>query len=196
MKKWIWYVVALVSLFSMTSCQSNKEEAEGKQIVLESKTESFETLEEMERYADVIIRGKRLDEKKDVIHRTEEGYVSWGYSLTGVQIEKIYKDSTGELKVEDRMTILENEAYDKETGVTYHIAGYNQMVVGNSYLLFLKKDKLEDGTVYYVSCGVNYGTVSLTEDGREKPHTSGEVFDGTTFEECKDIWEEARKKYR
>ena len=61
--------------------------------------------------------------------------------MTGVQIEKIYKDSTGELKAEDRMTILENEAYDKETGVTYHIAGYNRQFCLKSELSLFKSDK-------------------------------------------------------
>lgn len=63
-------------------------------------------------------------------------------------------------------TILENEAYNEAENVVYHVAGYNKMVVGDEYLLFLRECQRSDGETYYVSAGVNYGTISLQEDQR------------------------------
>ena len=197
MKKAFFCILTFVLAFCMSSCGADKKETEKEEThcYMEAKTVSFETMEEMEQYADVIICGKRLDEKKDVIDKSEDGAVYSAYSYTKVQVEKVFKDTIGDLAKNSEITVLENEAYDQETGITYHVAGYNQMVAGNSYLLFLKRDKLEDGSIYYVSCGVNYGTISLEEDGRTKTHMKGETFDGTEFDAYKDIWEKAKNKY-
>ena len=70
------------------------------------------------------------------------------------------------------------------------------MVAGKEYLLFLKKDIMTDGTEYYVSCGVNYGTVSVTDDGRDiSPKYPGgaDTYDMSLF---RGIWQEALDKYR
>ncbi len=158
---------------------------------VEAKTVSFESLEEMEGYADVILRAVRLDQ--------EEPVVSGPYTFSKVKISKIYKDNAGELAEEREITVLENEVYDAAQDVVYHVAGYNMMVAGEEYLLFLRHNVLPDGKEYYVACGVNFGTISLTDDGRDRVRGNEgpgpyEVDEPTP--EMKTIWEEAKRKYQ
>ena len=157
---------------------------------IDGKTDGYDNLSELEQDADVILRGIRLDQEK------ARWYGTSGYTLSGVEITGIYKDTTEELSEGRIITVLENEVYDETSNTVYHIGGYNMMVAGKEYLLFLKKDIMTDGTEYYVSCGVNYGTVSVTDDGRDiSPKYPGgaDTYDMSLF---RDIWQEALDKYR
>ena len=68
------------------------------------------------------------------------------------------------------------------------------MVPDCEYLLFLRGASTDE-TRYYVSLGVNFGTVSLNPDGREKGYAETGEEIKNSFEEYKEIWEAARKKY-
>ena len=155
------------------------------------KTVSFESLKEMEEYADVILRAVRLDQ--------EEPVVSGPYTFSQVKISRIYKDTTGQLAEDQEITVLENEVYDVERDTICHVAGYNMMVAGEEYLLFLTHNELPGGREYYTACGVNFGTISTTEDGRDRFYGSG---GRKAYEEylqdpvLKEIWEEAKYKYQ
>ena len=157
---------------------------------VEAKTESYESLAEMEKDADVILRAVRLDQEEPVWNG------SWGYTLSQVKISKIYEDKTGGLSLDDVIKVMENEVYDAASNTVYHVDGYNMMVFGDEYLLFLKKDKLPDGTEYYVACGVNYGTISTTTDGREISPKYPNGVDMLDISIYKDIWKDALNKYR
>ena len=157
---------------------------------VEAKTESYESLAEMEKDADVILRAVRLDQEEPVWNGSS------GYTLSQVKISKIYEDKTGSLSLDDVIKVMENEVYDAASNTVFHVAGYNMMVFGDEYLLFLKKDKLPDGTEYYVACGVNYGTISTTTDGRDispKNPNGVEMLDIGIY---KEIWKDALNKYR
>mgnify|MGYP006916276132 CR=1 FL=1 len=67
------------------------------------------------------------------------------------------------------------------------------MRVGKRYLLFLRRVE-SGGSVYYVSSGVNYGTISLEEDGRDEVRY-GENGKQGDFSQYKSWWDEAKKKY-
>ncbi len=157
---------------------------------IEAKTESYESLAEMEKDADVILRAVRLDQEEPVWNGSS------GYTLSQVKISKIYEDKTGSLPLDDVIKVMENEVYDAASNTVFHVAGYNMMVVGDEYLLFLKKDKLPDGTEYYVACGVNYGTISTTTDGREISPKYPNGVDMLDISIYKDIWKDALNKYR
>ena len=157
---------------------------------VEAKTESYESLAEMEKDADVILRAVRLDQEEPVWNGSS------GYTLSQVKISKIYEDKTGSLPLDDVIKVMENEVYDEASNTVFHVAGYNMMVVGDEYLLFLKKDKLPDGTEYYVACGVNYGTISTTTDGREISPKYPNGVDMLDISIYKDIWKDALNKYR
>ena len=62
------------------------------------------------------------------------------------------------------------------------------------YLLFLRKSET-DGKEYYVSLGVNYGTVSLSEDGREKIKKDSDGKKLADFSDYEEIWKDAKEKY-
>ena len=167
---------------------------------MEVKTVSFESLSEMEEYADVILRAVRLDREEPYIERYADATASSTFMISGwtfseVKIGKIYKDTTDQLAEGKTITILENEVYDELSNMVYHIGGYDMMVKGYEYLLFLKKNVMDDGTVYYVSCGVNFGTVSTTDDGRYKDLKYQNAKDGIDLSIYRKIWEEALKKY-
>ena len=160
-------------------------------IYVEAKTVSYESLHDIEQDADVILRAVRLDQEEPV----------WdgdgGYTLSQVRISKIYKDKTGRLSPDEDITILENEVFDAASNTVYHIGGYNMMVFGNEYILFLKKDQMPDGKEYYVACGVNYGTVSTTGVGHDimltYPNGTPVQVDMSGY---KNIWKAALDKYR
>ena len=157
---------------------------------VEAKTESYESLAEMEKDADVILRAVRLDQEEPVWNGSS------GYTLSQVKISKIYEDKTGSLSLDDVIKVMENEVYDAASNTVFHVAGYNMMVFGDEYLLFLKKDKLPDGTEYYVACGVNYGTISTTTDGRDISPKYPNGVDMLDISIYKDIWKDALNKYR
>ena len=157
---------------------------------VEAKTESYESLAEMEKDADVILRAVRLDQEEP------EWDGGWGYTISQVRISRIYEDKTGSLSEDGVINVMENEVYDAASNTVYHISGYNMMVVGDEYLLFLKKDKLPDGTEYYVACGVNYGTISTTTDGRDISPKYPNGVDMLDISIYKDIWKDALNKYR
>ena len=156
---------------------------------VKAKTESYESLAEMEKDADVILRAVRLDQEEPVWNGSS------GYTLSQVKISKIYEDKTGSLSLDDVIKVMENEVYDAASNTVFHVAGYNMMVVGDEYLLFLKKDKLPDGTEYYVACGVNYGTISTTTDGRDISPKYPNGVDMLDISIYKDIWKDALNKY-
>ena len=157
---------------------------------VEAKTENYESLAEMEKDADVILRAVRLDQEEPVWNGSS------GYTLSQVKISKIYEDKTGSLSLDDVIKVMENEVYDAASNTVFHVAGYNMMVFGDEYLLFLIKDKLPDGTEYYVACGVNYGTISTTTDGRDISPKYPNGVDMLDISIYKDIWKDALNKYR
>lgn len=183
-------VLLIISLLICLVGCTNKEKHYG----IDAKTIGFETLEDMEKFSDVIIKGVRENEEVPMV-KTNEGVMVSGYTLSQLRITEIYKDNMNELCVDDVVTILENEVYNKEENIVYHIAGYNMMEVGSEYILFLKKNILPDGKVYYVSAGVNYGTVSLENDNRMTQWDNRRGDSVIDFTRVEPIWKAAIEKY-
>ena len=169
------------------------QEAEVFHEAIEAKGPYFESLVELEEYSDVIVRGIRLDEEETHVSLAD-GYAVSGYTLSQFQITQVIDDDTGTLQKSDKITILENEYLDSTMNTVCHIAGYNMMVVGEEYLLFLTEHEM-NGMTYFVSSGVNYGTISLGDDGRSESRMtrSGELV--SDFSEFIPIWTAAKEKY-
>lgn len=173
-----------------TETASTEEE---KHYSLDAKCIWFETLEEMEDYSELIVRVVRLDEEETMI-TTVDGEMVSGFTFSQVEIKEIYQDTAERYSVGDKVTVLENEVYDENKNVVYHIAGYNMMEVGKEYLLFLHYAEA-NGSEYYVASGVNEGTISLENDDRQKTYTD-ELGNATgDFSIYEDIWAEALEKY-
>lgn len=117
------------------------------------------------------------------------------YTWSQIQVTKVHKDTAGKLAVGDIITILENEAFDAEYNTVYHLGGYNMMVPERSYLLFLTVANLDDGSEYYVSSGINCGTVSLENDGRSQSYINRSGSAISDFSIYESLWEEAKDKY-
>lgn len=162
---------------------------------INSKVVSYDTLSEMEADADLILRAERLDHEEPVLKYSDNNLYSF-WTFSQVRISRIYKDDTEELGEGQTITILENEVFDPKTNTVFHVSGYRMMVAGNEYLLFLQKGNRENGETYFVSCGVNFGTVSLSEDGRDISPKYQNGSDMTDTKIFKEIWEEAKKKYQ
>lgn len=186
-----------VMVLSLMACSRSEPETVQKAEVFHEKIDAkgpyFETLAELEEYSDVIVRGIRLDEEETHVSLAD-GYAASGYTLSQFQITQIIEDETGTLQESDKITILENEYLDTTVNTVCHIAGYNMMVVGEEYLLFLTENEM-NGMTYFVSSGVNYGTVSLGDDGRSESQKtrSGELV--SDFSEFIPIWNAAKEKY-
>ncbi|MDR2043474.1 MAG: hypothetical protein LBQ15_03745 [Clostridium sp.] len=161
---------------------------------VEAKLPGFATLDEMEAYSSTIIRGTRKEQETPVL-TLDHGILVSGYTFSQVEVTEIYKDTAAELEAGDFITVLENEVYDPEADVRYHIAGYDMMEAGKEYLLFLTRNTQPNGNIYYVAAGVNYGTVSLEEDSRLARRHSGTDSPPTDVSDYQPVWEAAQEKY-
>ena len=160
----------------------------------DGKVQSYDNLEALQDEAEVIVRVTRLNKEEPVVKKNEKGAILSAYTFSQVKVIEVYKDEGKEISSGEEITILENEAYDEESNMIYHVNGYNMMEENCEYLLFLRKSET-DGKEYYVSLGVNYGTVSLSEDGREtvmKDSDGEKLADFSAYEE---IWKDAKAKY-
>ncbi|MCM1283317.1 MAG: hypothetical protein NC180_07245 [Muribaculaceae bacterium] len=188
-KQLIFICMGLLMAAALCGCG----EEETKHDYISAKTLSYDSLEQMEEDSDLIVRGIRLDKEENEIQR-ENGLVISAYCFSDFWVTDIYKKKEDEdIQEGAAITILENEAYDEEADVVYHVSGYNKMIAGDEYLLFLHEAEYEE-TKYYVAAGVNYGTVSLQADKRTESYTSetGELVNFSIYEE---IWQAAKEKY-
>lgn len=122
------------------------------------------------------------------------GNMASGFTFSKIKITEIYQDKSDEYKVGDEITILENEVYDEANDIVYHIGGYNMMIVGDEYLLFLHHAQT-NGNDYFVASGVDCGTISLKTDERQKTYTTREGNHVVDFSVYQEIWNDALDKY-
>lgn len=189
--------IIISTIFVFAGCSSSKAAISfskaANNVNYEAKIDGVSDLVEMEEKSDLIVVAKRLEESEPVIKRSD-GYIVSFYTFSKVRIDAIFSDGTGKIKTGDVVRVLENEVYDEESGKSLHIGGYCMMEEGKKYLLFL--NKAPQDMDYYCSVGVNYGTISLEDDGRDERVISE---DGTKYkdltEDIKDIWGEAKNKY-
>ncbi|EAE7933043.1 hypothetical protein ACTT2R_000427 [Listeria monocytogenes] len=176
MKKKITMIIGLVSLSILTACsnsQSVKEKASEEKVTTQSASETVkanngvisshgkylelaEDVDTLEKDAPIIVKATKKSEKQTVTKETKENvFPTDFYTMSDVQINSIEKDTTGKLK--ENMTIkvleysVENVMVDgKEYDLT--IDGYKNMESGEEYTLFLEKNP--DGDNYILSNAV------------------------------------------
>lgn len=127
-----------------------------------SKTDAYDNLSSVENDTEFIVTAVKTDDLKTVIERDEEGYLTTIYSLSSVKISSVIK---GNINPNESITILENEGYDQTENRTYHIAGYEKMIIGNKYLLCLKQSKTNPDQ--FIPTGVVYGKIPLNNEKSE-----------------------------
>ncbi|EAD1383502.1 hypothetical protein KX883_002778 [Listeria monocytogenes] len=172
MKRKITMIVCLVSLSLLTACsnsksvkekpaeeqtsQSGSETIESRNGVVSSHGKYLELAEDvnaLEKDAPIIIKATKKSEKVTVTKETKENvFPTDYYTMSDVQINSIEKDTTGKLK--ENMTIkvleysVENVTVDGEE-YDLTIDGYKNMEKGEAYTLFLEKNP--DGDNYILS---------------------------------------------
>ncbi|EHY0681153.1 hypothetical protein K1376_002905 [Listeria monocytogenes] len=172
MKRKITMIVCLVSLSLLTACsnsksvkekpveeqtsQSGSEKIESRNGVVSSHGKYLELAEDvnaLEKDAPIIIKATKKSEKVTVTKETKENvFPTDFYTMSDVQINSIEKDTTGKLK--ENMTIkvleysVENVTVDGEE-YDLTIDGYKNMDKGEAYTLFLEKNP--DGDNYILS---------------------------------------------
>ncbi|EAE0857058.1 hypothetical protein HA498_002785 [Listeria monocytogenes] len=172
MKRKITMIVCLVSLSLLTACsnsksvkekpveeqtsQSGSETIESRNGVVSSHGKYLELAEDvnaLEKDAPIIIKATKKSEKVTVTKETKENvFPTDFYTMSDVQINSIEKDTTGKLK--ENMTIkvleysVENVTVDGEE-YDLTIDGYKNMDKGEAYTLFLEKNP--DGDNYILS---------------------------------------------
>lgn len=191
-KRWIAFILVCAAVLSLCACskQTDDDAKQPEHVAVEAKLVSFESLEEMEEYCDVIIRGVRLAEEESRVNMAN-GTIIGGYTLSQLKVTQVIRDEEGLLENIEEITILENEFVDTTTNKIYHVGGYNMMVEGKEYLLFLRKSDMG----YYVSAGVNFGTISLENDGRQESRMTRNGEAVSDFSYFKPIWDAAKEKY-
>lgn len=162
-------------------------------IVLSAKTDSYNSLEELENASPIIVLGKKINERDSSFIYDEYNYPIMMYTLSNFQISQIYKDDTNSLSTGENIPIIENEAIDND-GTVYHIANYTKMENNNEYILFLH---YSDSDNWYVPTGVNFGKVPL--DAAEaliyQDNTNRTRLSQDEFELIRNISTQVREKY-
>lgn len=74
------------------------------------------------------------------------------YTLLDFLVHQVIKGDN--LKDGELFTLLENEAYNSDIGLTYHIQGYNLIKTVQKHLFLLTQESPDP---YYLITGVNYG---------------------------------------
>lgn len=183
------FLLVIFVFWWLAACDNQTEH-----IGISAKCPYFDNVEDMEDFSDVVIEGIRLNSERPSITTVNE-YVVSAYTWSHIQVTVVHKDSSGKLAIGDIITILENEAFDAESNAIYHTGGYNMMVPERSYLLFLTVANMDDGSEYYVSSGINCGTVSLENDGRLQAHVNRSGSAISDFSIYESLWKEAKDKY-
>lgn len=195
MKKIIISLCCLGILFILGACGAKMEQTEEAiHYGVDAKIKGFDTLNEMEEFADAIVRVTRKEGETPVVQYSEDIAQS-GFSFSEVEVEEIYVDKTGEIQVGECIRMLENEYYSEKENIIYHVAGYNMMEAGKEYLLFINKAEYTDKSIYYVASGVVFGTISLESDNRAvaRRNIDNEVV--MNLKVAEPLWEAAIEKY-
>ncbi|KAF1299420.1 hypothetical protein BAU15_01885 [Enterococcus sp. JM4C] len=135
-----------------------------KEVYLDAKLDSFDQLRDVEATTDELVIATKISQDEPTIAYGAEGRIDSAYTLSTFQVKKVIKGKN--LEADDTFTLFENEAYDQNKELTYHIAGYNLIEQGKNYLLFLRKSETDP---YYLVAGVNYGKINLEESETDAP---------------------------
>ncbi|GAA0123159.1 hypothetical protein UT300018_24770 [Clostridium faecium] len=191
-KKRVYTVIGIVLVLScfMIPFMSNKSSSQLEHVVFDGKTDSYDNLEELEAASPIIVYGKKVTEAEPQFIYDNNNQLVMLYTLSDFEISKIYKNDS-ELKIGDKIPIIENEATDKRTGKVYHIANYSKMNTGNEYVLFLH---YSDHDGWYVPTAVDYGKVPA-DPSEELIYEEGLRARSITSDKFEDVISEARDKY-
>ena len=171
----------------LSACAKNVSEKDFVHKTVEAKTPYFESLEQLEKEADVIVRGKKIEDLESLVNGSGFTFAT----LSAFELSEIIKDTSGLLEKDDIINVLENEY--KEKNVIWHVADYTIMNTDDEYMLFLTAN-VHGEMKYYTPLGVNFGVTCLGEDYLMNSYKSG-LPETDADDPVNLIREDVRKKY-
>lgn len=203
MKKLWTAAVLMAAVLSLSACVADETQTKdnptnaSKHEDIEAKVVSFESFEEMDNNSGIVVKVIKEDSTKDrILIDRHNGKPVFGCTLSKVKVLDVYKDESKEILPGQEITIYENEYYDEESDITYHVESYQAIKAGEERLLFFKeKNIMQDKTEYYTPQGIYYGSISLSADRSAavlKRHGDEEY---TPSQDVVEIWEAAKAKY-
>lgn len=156
----------MLCIFCFTSGCAQKKTEFGKEIHItaDAKSDAYYSAEDMSFASEVIVKGKKTDDMQNILKGDINGGVFYGYTLSGVQVETIYKNSSGmQISEGDTLQVLENQfSYEDENGamVTCHVNNYTMMEVDHEYILYMDYSELDR---WYVIVTGLLGKVNLKD---------------------------------
>jgi hypothetical protein len=146
----------------------------------------FESLQEMENASDLIVVGKKISTKENIVKIDSTNAYTDAYSLADFEIKKVIKNKTDKVfSKKDNLSVMEYAASDTDLFGKkrfFHLEDYTQMKDNKHYALYLRESKTDPGI--YLIRGAVFGKVPLD--------TKEEVED----EKVKSIAKQAKEKYK
>lgn len=170
--------------------KNNNASMQHEDIFIDAKIDSYQTIDQLENASDLIVIGTKTKElESNVIYDENEGY-QIAYTYSSFKIDETIKNNVNESNNE--IKIFENQAYDKKTNKTFHVAGYTNMIEGNKYILYLS---LSDDN-YYIPLAVTFGKVPLNKSEINSDKIKMENSDETNPEIVDKLHQQIQNKYK
>lgn len=157
----IWFIplIVVTSIFGV-SCQSEMDNNQITYQYVESNHPAFDSLADMAKQTPIILIGTKQEEINPYEFVDDTGRTVSEFSMAYIKLDQLIKSQPDRsIDGEELIPVLENE-YQKDNTV-YHVGGYQKMVPGEQYLLFLNYSQDDD---WYTINGVVFGKVPLDPD--------------------------------
>ncbi|MGG0848410.1 hypothetical protein [Peribacillus simplex] len=157
-----------------------------KEVPISGKYIGFDSLHEMEEESNIIVVGKKISTKENIVKLDSTNAYTDAYSLANFEIIKVIKNKTDKVfDKKDNLTVMEYAATDTDSFGKkryFHLEDYTPMKDGKHYTLYLRESKTDPGV--YLIRGAVFGKVPLD--------TVEEIED----EKVKAIAKQAKEKYK
>lgn len=147
--------------FGLKSLSDNTTLEKKEDVIAAAKLPEVTDLNDLENKSSIIVKATKSKEHSPVVKKDSEGNIFLTYTMSDLKITQVYKNSKDNpISIDKNIEVYENEAYDSDENITYHVEGYQKMKQDEEYLLFLE----ETPEGYYVPVSVIYGKVSIANN--------------------------------
>ncbi|MBC6309057.1 hypothetical protein HCJ66_05770 [Listeria sp. FSL L7-1582] len=153
-------MTSILFVFFVAGCSANGTTKEQKLEMVDEKTmisssgkyvSLASSLEELENTSPIIVEVVKNNEQQTVTKETEQNIMPTEfYTMSGVTIKNIQKDTTHTLKIGGKIEVLEDVAKNvpiEGKKITLTLDHYKKMEIGKSYYLYLKNSTSDDNYV-------------------------------------------------
>lgn len=190
-------LVLLISI-GLVAC-GEKKPAKEIDTLADAKIDSYESAEELESAATVVVRVEKTEKEENVVKDMGVPNMWYGYTKSLVKVTEIMKNTSGrDIEIGDELLILENQftyTDEENTNVTCHVNQYKMMEPGKEYFLYLRYSEHDS---WYVILSSLFGKVPVSETEEVLfPANKVTTFTGQPIEEdssTKQILEKIREE--